>query len=374
MKRYKVLWIDDQFEDQEGLLEFAYLNGIDIFPFKTSKKGMEELNNNLYKYDAIILDAKVYDESEDEAAKLTGLTNSIYKIKELNHKRVVPYFIFTGQPDLVDNNTFSELVGEVKIYKKSRDNDQLFIDLKAMADQQIFTQIRHRYQKVLEVCSEKYLGEEANENILYILSIIDQDELNNQFIVVRKIVEDIFKCFHKYELLPVDFVTGGVSLSESSKFLCGYQEKGFTLNATSKIPKVISDGLHNILNITQPAAHRAKIDEHLKIANSTYLIKSCVFQLLDIIVWVKTHIDSDPIKNNWIKSETAEIVESELIGFLLQDEDSHYYMDNFTFQYTNIHGKYNVGDKLEITKSTKNTNPKTSKYEFFVINFKKVDN
>ena len=48
-------------------------------------------------------------------------------------------------------------------------------------------------------------------------------------------------------------------------------------------------------------------------------------------------------------------------------------MDNYTFQYTNIHGKYNVGDKLEITKSTKNTNPKTEKYEYFVINFRKQE-
>ncbi len=277
MKRYEVLWIDDEFEKQEAFLEFAYLNGIDISPFKISKDGTKELTNNLFKYDAVILDAKGFDESEDEAAKLTGLTNAIYKIKELNHKRVIPYFIFTGQPDLVDSGTFSELVGEVKVYRKSRDNDQLFVDIKAMADQQRFTQIKHEHQKVFEVCTEKYIGNYAAQDLLTILVDIDSDNLNTQFTVIRKIVEDIFKCFNKYELLPIDFVDGSVSLAESSKFLCGFQEKGFTINTSSKLPKVISDGLHNILNITQPAAHRAKIDEHLQTGKNTYLVKGCVY-------------------------------------------------------------------------------------------------
>ena len=92
MKRYELLWIDDQFDVQEAFLESAYLNGIDIVPYKVSKEGMNELENNLFKYDGVILDAKVYNESEDEVAKLTGLTSSIYRIKQLSNKRVLPYF------------------------------------------------------------------------------------------------------------------------------------------------------------------------------------------------------------------------------------------------------------------------------------------
>jgi cold shock CspA family protein len=303
MKRYEVIWIDDQFDDQEAFLESAYLNGIDIIPFKTSKDGMHELSKNLMKYDAIILDAKVYNESEDEVAKLTGLTSSIYYIKQLTSKKVVPYFIFTGQPDLIDSTTFSEMVGEVFVYKKTIDNAKLFSDLKAHADKQDFTQLKHKHQNVFEACTEKYIGDYAASDLFHILSNIENDDLNNLFNSVRKIVEDIFQCFHKYELLPREFVFPSVSIQESSKFLSGQTQKEFTLNAESRLPKLISDSLRSILDVTQPASHRSSVDEHLKIVNNTYLIKGSVYQLLDIIVWLKNYIDSNPPKNNWSKIE-----------------------------------------------------------------------
>lgn len=305
MKRYEVIWIDDQVDDQEAFLESAYLNGIDIIPFKTSKDGMHELSKNLVKYDAIILDAKVYNESEDEVAKLTGLTSSIYYIKQLTSKKVVPYFIFTGQPDLIDSTTFSEMVGEVFVYKKTIDNAKLFSDLKAHADKQDFTQLKHKHQNVFEACTEKYIGDYAAGDLFHILSNIENDDLNNLFNSVRKIVEDIFQCFHKYELLPREFVFPSVSIQESSKFLSGQTQKEFTLNAESRLPKLISDSLRSILDVTQPASHRSSVDEHLKIVNNTYLIKGSVYQLLDIIVWVKNYIDSNPPKNNWSKIENA---------------------------------------------------------------------
>lgn len=305
MKRYEILWIDDQFEEQEAFLESAYLNEIDIVPYKTSKDGMNELENNLFKYDGVILDAKVYNESEDEVAKLTGLTSSIYRIKQLSNKRVIPYFIFTGQPDLIDSTTFSEMVGEVFVYKKTKDNATLFLDLKVQADQQNVTQLKHKYHKVFEVCTEKYVGDYAAQDLFNILSNIDSEDLNNQFNAVRKIVEDIFHCFHKYELLPREFVSPSVSLQESSKFLSGQTQKEYTLNPDSKLPKIISDSIRSILDVTQPASHRAKIDEHLKKVNNTYLVKGSIFQLLDVIVWVKNHIDTNPIKNDWSKNVTA---------------------------------------------------------------------
>ena len=79
MNRYKVLWIDDNFDDQDAFLDKAFQNGLDINPFKTSQQGMEELVSNIEQYDAVILDAMVYDESEDENASLKGLFSSIKK-------------------------------------------------------------------------------------------------------------------------------------------------------------------------------------------------------------------------------------------------------------------------------------------------------
>ena len=86
MNRYQVLWIDDDAEKQDGFLDAAYLNGLDINYCKTSKLGMEELTSKIEQYDAVILDAMVYNESEDEKAALTGLFNSIKKINALSER------------------------------------------------------------------------------------------------------------------------------------------------------------------------------------------------------------------------------------------------------------------------------------------------
>ena len=80
--------------------------------------------------------------------------------------------------------------------------------------------------------------------------------------------------------------------------------KGFTLNQNSQLPQVISDNLRNILSVSQPASHRSHIDEHLNLVNTNYLIKGIIFQLLDVIVWFKKFIDSNPDSKNWIREYT----------------------------------------------------------------------
>jgi hypothetical protein len=360
MNRYEILWIDDQFEEQEAFLEYAYQNGIDISPYKTSKSGMEELKHKLFKYDGVILDAKVFNESEDEVAKLTGLTNSIYAIKQLADKRITPYFIFTGQPDVIDNATFSELVGEVHVYKKTIDNAKLIADIKSMADQQNVTQIKHKYQKVFEACTDQYIGDYATQDLLDILSNIENDNLNNQFTTIRKIVEDIFRCFDKYELLPSEFITPSVSLQGSSRFLSGQTQKEYTLNPDSILPKVIADSLRSILDVTQPASHRAKIDEHLQTVNNTYLVQGSIYQLLDVIVWVKNHIDSNPVKESWTKQNDTMDDSIVVNAFVEKDLQGNYHCGDIILTYKHISDKgYTIGDEIRIVKFAENTNEKT---------------
>src|SRR5690606_344576 len=98
--RYKVLWIDDQHDIQQGFLAEAYQHKVDIVPFKTSVAGMRELEMNIFDYDGVILDAKVYENSENEVASLGGLSASVSKINQLQAKKVIPYFVFTGQSEL----------------------------------------------------------------------------------------------------------------------------------------------------------------------------------------------------------------------------------------------------------------------------------
>ena len=92
----------------------------------------------------------------------------------------------------------------------------------------------------------------------------------------------------------------------------------------------------------------------------------------------KQFIDENPNRelneNLWIKDKNIEIAtnESYRMGQLEQDEKGHYHIGKYVLQYRKIHGNYDIGDKLEITKSIENTSTTKDKYPFFAISFKQI--
>ena len=96
--RYEILWIDDEWDQMVSFKEECeVIHQIKLHPFRTQKAGMEALDENLKKWDAILLDARMFDQSEEnEVAKLDGLRKAIAHINQLASRRSIPYFIFTG--------------------------------------------------------------------------------------------------------------------------------------------------------------------------------------------------------------------------------------------------------------------------------------
>ena len=82
-----------------------------------------------------------------------------------------------------------------------------------------------------------------------------------------------------------------------------FTEKGYQHLEETHLPKQIASMLWNILNITQNGSHRSDIDQHVKSINTPYLTKSVLYQLFDILIWFKQHIDSNPKTENWKKNE-----------------------------------------------------------------------
>ena len=115
---YNVIWIDDEWDTRgKPFIQLCEVkHKIHITPFKTRKEGMDLLLKDERPWDAVILDAKAYNESENETANLKGLYEAIKQIEGLKMKKTIPYFVLTRQPDLLDNDTFRELIGD--FYKK----------------------------------------------------------------------------------------------------------------------------------------------------------------------------------------------------------------------------------------------------------------
>lgn len=310
---YTVLWIEDEPEKQDGFPEAAYLEDIDLKHFNTSKSGMDELVRNPEKYDAIILDAKGYDESTDEKARLTGLMNSIKTIHSLPRK--IPYFIFSAYLDKKENESAREMLDDEVIYTKAKDNDKLFTDLKASADKQPETQIRHEYSKVFEAVTD--YNPETTKTLLNILLAVKQGGSDfsdkEQFTQLRIILEEMFRKANEIGLLHDKCIKNGkVKLTEASLFLSGLATKHVGVKCSkAHFPKIIADNIKNLLFITGDASHTTEVDPseniniqaYRELINTPYLLFSLVFQLIDVLVWFdhyrKDNSDTETNKSLW---------------------------------------------------------------------------
>lgn len=346
---YNILWIDDEHEGLKPTKGRAKRNGINLVPFKSLNGGMSELERNYPFYDGVLLDAKFFENEED--VKGSEDTYNVHRAKErlLQLKKKFEVFVFTGQAEAYEDKTFKKSF--TKVYKKGGDDetDRLFADIKEAAAGQKDTQIRHSYKRVFDVCTEKYIGEYAGQDILNLLKVEDESNIDNHFNSIRKIIEDLFVAFHKFNLLPSEFVRPNLALNQSSIFLAGQEQHEKTdavykqhrhLEETHLTPQ-IAYYLRSILAVTQSGSHRSNIDHHVRLVRTPFLLKSVFFQLLDVLVWFKMYVDSNPKIKNWevlnADNQTdvdEEWVEGEVInhniekGFafldILNDENNHF--------------------------------------------------
>jgi len=318
---YNILWIDDEHESLAGTKGRAKRNGINLIPYKSLNNGMSELESNFPYYDGVLLDAKFFENEDD--IKGSEDTYNVHRAKErlLQLKKKFEVFILTGQAEAYEDKTFKKAF--TKVYKKGSDDeiDRLFADIKLAAATQEDTQIRHAYKRVFDVCTEKYIGELAGQDLLNLLKVNDDLHIDDHFNAIRKIVEDLFTAFSKFRLLPLEFVTPGVALNESSKFLAGktadgtpFIEKGYQHLDETHLPPHIASSLRSILSVTQAGSHRSNIDLHVKTIKTPFLLKSVLFQLLDVLTWFKVYADSNPKPENWIRIDAVSETNSESAG------------------------------------------------------------
>src|SRR5690554_5029073 len=257
MRSYEVLWIDDDAEKQDAFLDSAYLEGLNITYFKTSKKGMEELTSKIERYDAVILDAMVFNESEDEKAGLAGLQNSIKTISRLKDRKKVPYFIFSGYIDQDEHSSARDMLADETIFIKSKDNHALFAAIKGAADAQEITQFKHKYPNVFMLCKDNYLGVKQFDRILQFVRDIEKPEhISNQqdaLPPMRKVLEAIFEKLNKIGLIPDEIQNGKGAINGASFFLAGNNTQ--YIYKQELISPVIAELIRHLLSLTQDASH-----------------------------------------------------------------------------------------------------------------------
>lgn len=273
MNKYKILWIDDQYELLSELMERCeVINGFEITKCRFAKEGMKTFENHLEEWSAVVLDAKVLMESLNEVPNLTGLRYCRDRINELKPRRYVPMFVFTGQPDLISNELFENMVD--KYYSKGDDDDQLIEDIIFAADQQEETQIIHKHQTVFDAWPE------SKHDLLRILKVLEKEDWQNNSVLndIRKIMNDVM--YKLYDCGICEIKHDGSNLNACSANLGqNYMEK--------IIPVYVQRAIHTCVAVTNPGSHRTQTDSDVKDNKAPYLIRSLIYNMLDILYWCR---------------------------------------------------------------------------------------
>lgn len=391
MKRYNILWIDDS--PEAAIIDEAYFESLDIETRKTSREGLEELEKRLFFYDGVILDAKVFNQTENEEASLAGLQNSIARIKELASRRVIPYFIYSGHLSDAEKSTLAELYGAEKIYIKAVDDITLYVDIKKAADKLEETQIRHEFNEVFEVCQDEYLGVQNLHLLMKLLIYLKSSESLDQdnFNTIRKLLEAVVTGAEKYGLIH-ERCNG--NLTGSLKFLAGH-EVSIPPNSSWEIkvsgpkcmPELIANSAFYLKDIANLGSHyqdddkssMSKLSELQSYVSKPYLVKALIYQLLDVFLWFKSYIDKNPDaeinKSKWNEPALPEgFDQKQIAGEIEQDSNRNYCCSGILLAYKYVEENgFKVGDKIMITKTGENSDVRSNSfYPSRAIRFQKL--
>lgn len=309
-KLYNILWIDDEWDKMPSFMqECKEAYNLNLIPFKTRKEGIEALEQNLDMYHAVLLDAKMFDESENEVASLKGLGNAKAYLDRLSLKKVFPYFISTGQPDLLDDDNFKELFGAY--YEKEHDDEKLMHDIVAAIEKTEALQVKAIYENVFTSLESMGILERTESILLDILLPLHYTEKQTSFKPIhhynqlRQLVEYIFRACHKVGLVPDQCIPNGiVNLNQSSLYLAGKTaEKAgvrYGDNGERIVPEYIESIIRSVLDFGNVHSHTVELDDEdilkieniLKSSQSNYLVFGLTLQMCEVVSWMANYLST----------------------------------------------------------------------------------
>lgn len=392
-EEYNVIWIDDEWDTiGKAFIQICEKrHKIHIKAFKTRREGMEALEQNLKFWDAVILDAKAFNNSStNEVASVDGLFAARDRLLELRQRRYIPFFVFTRQPDLFKDEMFERAVGI--FYKKDAEGQATLIEaIKCEVKKSPRHQLRVQYHSALDRLYS--IDIESGENILNIFEAMHNPQDHTDFEPVdhytklRIALEWNYKEAIKYGVIPGECMEDGiVNLNQCCCYLSGMNcdrihiRYGDESHKEHIVPKHIKDMMFLILNLGNIKSHTAKlpkedidrIDRYLKdeVRSSLYLIFSLALQICEITMWIGRYIDDHPNKEENLKKcvklniQSQDKEEPELEGIIEIHEGLYHIGKDFSVY---LRRQEIIGKKVRVTKFTPNLSPKSKDlYPFFV--------
>ncbi|MBR9845299.1 MAG: hypothetical protein GYB35_03915 [Algicola sp.] len=189
-KKYNVLWIDDQHESLDAVHRTATDFDIKLWPYKSMNGGCGELEANLSKYDAVLLDAKFFENETDVPG--TEDTRWVHQAKDRirDLDNTLAYFVLTGQAKTYASPEFNNAFPHVFNKGVDKDEDELFKMLVDACANRETTKLKHKYNECFEVFEIGTIDLNYQPLLIDILSSLEnQDFRKKNFSVMRDLFE-----------------------------------------------------------------------------------------------------------------------------------------------------------------------------------------
>lgn len=370
-KKYNVIWIDDEYDKQDAFIDYCKALDIDLVPYKVASQGLKALEDDISYWDAVILDAKVYCDSEDEVASLKGLRKCYDAIKRLSvqRKKEIPYFISTGQPDLCSDDNFRDLFGD--FYIKEIDDDRLLADLKSEADKQFETQMHHKYSDAFGLFSDNH------QELMRIIKIYeDNDHRNTSFFNdLRKLLSWLLVKYCSVHGIGKAYDGDeAITLSQAKGFLSSLKNTGlvpyYIVKAIESCEYVAQNGSHSKIEGKNSDQNALLVDDHTKNGLNPYIIPAAFMEFLSIVTWALT-LPILPHEIDELKAKLDDITNSvttgnnAIVGQVRRAPDGSFYCENCLLPYQYCIDNALEGKSISILRSKVNTKSNSTTFPYF---------
>lgn len=298
-----LLWIDDEFENNQEFIELAYEDDIQVFGYKTAASGVEEFKSNSEKYDAVVLDAMGYKDDSNEATSLSGIHYAIKELAKFEYIKNIPTFIYSGwHGETKDSSAKSSLDG-YKIFGKGKDEEALINEIKSKCKNLSSYRMKQKFSKQLAIC-ESFQSMPSTFNLLLeLLVFLDSDVVYERanWNKLRIVLENSLNYLINNKVIPKELDSNRNAQlrflqGEAVDFPFGLRpQKSF--KTSSKFPDLIVNSAFYMFSLASQGSHSSNplgTENHRntdlplleEIVSAPFVQKAMIYQLLDFINFI----------------------------------------------------------------------------------------
>lgn len=298
MRKYKVIWFDDQHEEFQPIKDEALLEDVQLIGYSNAKEGIPELKQNYNEYDAVILDGLFFKTEEQSGTDVdqTAFGEVAKILSELKaQNKILPWFIFSGQKSFVkDKNDLVEVLKDTsfangKVFDKNKDEDfiELLNEIKKASDGNPERIIKASNPEIFSIFDEGILADDVESQLLSIFKkpfYADRAELKAILTNIRSIQESIF-----LKLEGIGVLQNGLNFSQKNMHLSGNKSHASRWIATSPEYQTSEiETLQKWIYLTCGTyIHHLDQAHYTGTVISNYAVQSMFSGLLELLLWFK---------------------------------------------------------------------------------------